>query len=131
MKKHYVVLLCSVALIAGDVITLWLTGAGFIPNVAGGAASGAAIPTPIPPKVFTSLQAATNIRYSGVSPQYPGLWRINVQAPSTVPPGPASVIVTMNDYPSNYGGTNAANGAPGYDQQLTPQNGLIPTIAVK
>ena len=49
MKKHYVVLLCSVALIAGDVITLWLTGAGFIPNVAGGAASGAAIPTPIPP----------------------------------------------------------------------------------
>jgi uncharacterized protein (TIGR03437 family) len=102
-----------------------------IPNVPDGAAPGSAISTPIPPKVFIGLQAATNIQYSGVSPQYPGLWQINVQVPTTVPPGPASTIVTMNDYPSNYGGTNASGGGPGYDQQLTPQNGLIPTIAVK
>jgi len=60
---------------AGDIITLWLTGAGFIPNVADGAAPGAAIPTPIPPKVFIGLQAATNIQYSGVSPNTPACGR--------------------------------------------------------
>ncbi|HLH43434.1 MAG TPA: hypothetical protein VKV74_10635 [Bryobacteraceae bacterium] len=116
----------------GDYITLWLTGAGFIPNVGDGVAPGAAISTPTPPQVFIGLLPATNIQYSGVSPQYPGLWQINVQVPQNVPPGTASVLVNMSAYDlaSNCGGTSAVGG-PGPDQALTPQNNLIPTIVVK
>ena len=80
----------------GNFITLWLTGAGFIPNVpADGTAPGAAIPTPVVPKVFFNGLAASNVQYSGLSPNLPGLWQINVQVPTTVPPGNnISVLVT-------------------------------------
>jgi uncharacterized protein (TIGR03437 family) len=116
----------------GDVITLWLTGAGFIPNLPpDGTAPGGAISTPVQPKVFINGLPATNIQYSGVSPQFPGLWQINVQVPSTTAPGSTiSVLVTMYDYPSNYGGTSGTGG-PGPDRQLTVANALVPTIAVK
>ena len=118
------------AIKAGDTITLWLTGGGFMPNVTEGA-PGAAISTPAPSNVFIGFEATTNIQYSGVSPQYPDLGQINAPVPTTVPPGPASVIVPMNDDPGNCGGANACGGGPGYDQELTPQSGLISTIAVK
>jgi uncharacterized protein (TIGR03437 family) len=118
----------------GSVITLWLTGAGYIPGLPpDGTAPGAPIPTPVQPKVFLNGLSVpgANIQYSGVSPQFPGLWQLNVQIPDNVPPGNnISVLVTMNDYPSNYGGTSAIGG-PGPDQQLTVPNGLVPTIAVK
>jgi uncharacterized protein (TIGR03437 family) len=116
----------------GGIITLWLTGSGFIPGVQDGVAPGAAISTPVLPKVFINGLPATNIQYSGVSPQFPGLWQINVQVPSTTPPGNnIPVLVTMDDYPSNFGGTNVAGGGPGPDQTLTVQNNLVPAIAVK
>ncbi|MBV8845115.1 MAG: hypothetical protein JO307_20095 [Bryobacterales bacterium] len=120
------------AVTRGGIITLWLTGAGFIPNLPpDGVAPGAAISTPVQPKVFMNGLPATNIEYSGVSPQFPGLWQINVQVPNNTAPGPnVSVLVTMYDYPSNYGGTSATGG-PGADQQLTVGNKLVPTIAVK
>jgi hypothetical protein len=37
----------------------------------------------------------------------------------------------MNGYPGHCGGANASGGGPRYDQELSPQNGLISTIAVK
>jgi uncharacterized protein (TIGR03437 family) len=116
----------------GGIVTLWLTGAGFIANLPpDGTAPGGAFSTPVQPKVFMNGLSAPNIQYSGVSPQFPGLWQLNVEVPSTVPPGnTVSVLVTMYDYPSNYGGTSA-NGGPGPDRQLTIPNGLVPTIAVK
>jgi uncharacterized protein (TIGR03437 family) len=113
----------------GNVITLWLTGSGYIPNIMDGVAPGAAISTPTPPQVFINAIPATNIQYSGVSPQYPGLWQLNVTVPSNVPPGnnvPVLVLASPEDYASNCGGSNASVG-PGPDQILSPQ----PTIAVK
>jgi uncharacterized protein (TIGR03437 family) len=114
----------------GDTITLWLTGSGYIPNIMDGVAPGSAISTPTPPQVFINAIQATNIQYSGVSPQYPGLWQINVQVPSNVPPGnnvPVLVLMSPYDLASNCGGTSAVAGGPGPDQILNPQ----PTIAVK
>jgi uncharacterized protein (TIGR03437 family) len=113
----------------GSTITLWLTGSGYIPNIMDGVAPGAAISTPTPPQVFFNAIQATNIEYSGVSPQYPGLWQINVTVPSNVPPGnnvPVLVLGSTSDYASNCGGSSA-NVGPGPDQVLNPQ----PTIAVK
>jgi uncharacterized protein (TIGR03437 family) len=113
----------------GDTITLWLTGSGYIPNIMDGVAPGAAITTPTPPQVFINAIQATNIQYSGVSPQYPGLWQINVQVPSDVPPGdsvPVLVLMSPYDLASNCVGSNA-NIGPGPDQVSASQ----PTIAVK
>ncbi|HEY6344645.1 MAG TPA: hypothetical protein VIY49_24385 [Bryobacteraceae bacterium] len=113
----------------GDTITLWLTGSGDISNVPDGAAPGAAISTPTMPQVFFNAIQATNIQYSGVSPQYPGLWQVNVQVPSNVPPGnnvPVLVLMSPYDLASNCVGSNA-NVGPGADQVSTSQ----PTIAVK
>jgi uncharacterized protein (TIGR03437 family) len=113
----------------GSTITLWLTGSGYIPNIMDGVAPGAAISTPTPPQVFFNAIQATNIQYSGVSPQYPGLWQINVTVPSNVPPGnnvPVLVLGSTSDYASNCVGSNASVG-PGPDQVSTSQ----PTIAVK
>jgi uncharacterized protein (TIGR03437 family) len=113
----------------GSVITLWLTGSGYIPNVGDGVAPGAAISTPTAPQVFFNEIQATNIQYSGVSPQYPGLWQINVTVPSNVPPGsnvPVLALMSPYDLASNCVGTSA-NVGPGPDQVSTSQ----PTIAVK
>ncbi len=114
----------------GSVISLYLTGAGFIPGLPpDGTPPNGAIQTPIPPKVYINGIAA-NVQYSGTSPQFPGEWQINVQIPPETPPGNKIwVLVTMDDYPSNIGGTGT--NPPGPDQSLVPQNGLIPTIAVK
>jgi uncharacterized protein (TIGR03437 family) len=114
----------------GDIVTLWLTGAGFIASLPpDGTSPGGAFPTPVQPKVFINALLATDIQYSGVSPQFPGEWQINVRIPTTVPPGNnMSIVVTMYDYASNYGGTSATGG-PGPDRPLT--GNLVPTIAVK
>jgi len=74
---------------------------------------------------------------SVISPQYPGLWQINVVVPSDTPSStisPISVVVKLDDYNSNIGGTSLPNGAPGPDELLTVSNGgngLITTIYVK
>jgi uncharacterized protein (TIGR03437 family) len=117
----------------GGVITLWLTGAGYIPGLpSSGQPPGAGISTPSVPQVFIGGIAA-KVLYSGTSPQLPGLWQINATVPANVAPGnTVGVIVVMSpyNYPSNWGG-QGANGGPGPDRQLTIANQLIPTIAVK
>jgi uncharacterized protein (TIGR03437 family) len=73
------------------------------------------------------------ILYSGLSPEFPGLWQINIRMPKNgellAPlPGPkVPILVQMRDVPSNIGGTNT----PGVDRQLTVPNDLITTVALK
>ena len=116
---------------AGSTITLWLTGAGYIPGLpADGTRPGGAFNTPVTPQVFICSGTPAVIQYSGTSPDLPGLWQINAVVPANVAPSnTCAVIVTMNNYPSNWGGTSSSIG-PGPDHQLTVANG-VPTIAVK
>ncbi len=118
----------------GGAITLWLTGQGKVNNPPpDGTAPGAFIPTPLTPTVFIQGIQAT-VLSSGLSPQYPGLWQIDVLSPTVPPLLPGNtipVVVLMGDYNSNYGGTVASNGGPGQDQLLQVSNGLITTLAIK
>jgi hypothetical protein len=75
---------------------------------------------------------------SAMSPQYPGLWQVNVRIPANTPPSSASPIpiyieVSLDSVPSNIGGNSQSftNGAPGPDVQLTGANGLLTYIYVK
>ncbi|HEY4364058.1 MAG TPA: hypothetical protein VGN17_24020 [Bryobacteraceae bacterium] len=117
---------------AGNIITLWLTGAGYIPGLpADGTRPGNAFNTPATPQVFfcSSLGTPATVLYSGTSPDLPGLWQINAVVPANTAPNNACfVIVTMNNYPSNYGGTSSSIG-PGPDHQLQGVAGV--TVAVK
>ena len=73
------------------------------------------------------------ILYSGLSPQYPGLWQINIRMPKNgevgapAPGNTVPIIIRMRDVPSNIGGTSSI----GTDQLLQVTNGLITTVATK
>ena len=73
------------------------------------------------------------ILYSGLSPQYPGLWQINIRMPKNgevgapAPGNTIPIIIRMRDVPSNIGGTSSI----GTDQLLQVTNGLITTVATK
>lgn len=118
----------------GNTITLWLTGAGNVPGLpADGTPPNNAFYTPTAPTVLIGPNTAM-VTGSAISPQFPGLWQINVIVPSNTAPSsitPTSVVVLMDDYHSNIGGTNTAQGGPGSDQDLTLANQLITTIYVK
>jgi uncharacterized protein (TIGR03437 family) len=126
----------SVPATAGGIITLWLTGAGYIPNLPpdGTPPGGSAYPQLNPPLVYINGEAAV-VQASQLSPQYPGLWQINVVVPSDTPSStisPISVVVKLDDYQSNIGGgPTLPNGNPGNDVELLGSNGLITTIYVK
>jgi uncharacterized protein (TIGR03437 family) len=119
---------------AGGILTLWLTGSGYVSGLpADGTAPGGTFNTHSTPTVYIGGQPAT-VLASVISPQYPGLWQINVVVPANTPSStiaPVSVVVLLDDYNSNIGGTPGPNGAPGPDQTLTVTNGLITTIYVK
>ena len=70
---------------AGAIIGLWLTGAGNVPGLpADGTAPGGAFYTPVNPVVYINAQVATVVG-SAISPQYPGLWQVNVRVPANTP----------------------------------------------
>jgi uncharacterized protein (TIGR03437 family) len=125
----------SVPVSPGGIIDLWLTGAGYIPNLpADGTAPGTATAfnTPVNPVVHINGQAAQVVG-SAMSSQFPGVWQINAIVPASVAPSSVtqiSVLVQMYDYPSSIGGTGTGT-VPGADQALTVPNGLITTIYVK
>ena len=85
---------------------------------------------------------AENILFSGLDPTFPGSWTINVKVPDTSQGGPppcsaVSIIVTMQDVPSNYG-FDPNNLFNDIQLQAGPKtcpagggNGRITTIAVK
>ena len=125
----------SIPTTAGGTITLWLTGAGYVPGLpADGTAPNGSFNTHATPNVLINGQPA-QVLFSGISPQFPGLWQLNVVVPPGTPSStisPISVVVTLDDYNSNIGGgPSAPSGAPGPDIPLLVGNGLITTIYVK
>jgi uncharacterized protein (TIGR03437 family) len=123
----------------GKVIQLALTGQGLVANPPADGfppPSGVLINTnPLDIHVYLSAAEvpAQNILFSGLDPNYPGSWIINLRIPDVSqngpPPGAAvPIIVTMHDVASNYGfDPNNSNN----DTTLTVPNGRITTIAVK
>jgi uncharacterized protein (TIGR03437 family) len=93
-----------------DYIVLFGTGQGFVPNTpADGAAPGGVYSTPgSKPQVIvnTAFVGDENVTFSGLSPEYPGLWQLNVKIPDTTPPststgGSTLLVVVHRGIPSN------------------------------
>jgi uncharacterized protein (TIGR03437 family) len=126
----------SVPTSVGLEISLWLTGAGFVPNLpADGTAPNGIYSTHATPSVLIQATPA-QVTFSGINPDYPGLWQLNVIVPAGTPPStssPVYVVVSLDDHNSNIGGALVStNGTPpGSDQNLTVPSGLITTIYVK
>ncbi len=121
----------------GKLLTLWLTGYGHLDNAPpDGEAAGRAIDTDVKPVIIiggTYTVPDSKILYSGLSPQFPGLWQINIRMPQngeTGAPAPSNtlpIIVRMRDIPSNIGPTSQL----GLDQFMNVPNGQITTLAFK
>jgi uncharacterized protein (TIGR03437 family) len=104
-----------------DYIVMFGTGQGFIANApADGASPGGAFPTADPkPQVIVNVARVPdeNVAYSGLSPDYPGLWQLNVKIPDSTPPGNTiQVVVVHRGIPSN---------------DTTSPGRIVTTIAVK
>ena len=126
----------------GKVLTLALTGQGLVDNPPpDGVASGTGPLVPTNPgdlRIFLNgkdinTTGGNHVLFSGLDPNYPGSWTINIKIPDISeggpPPGNAvSIIVIQRDVPSNWGfdPSNSNN-----DIQLTVGNGRVTTIAVK
>ncbi len=115
-----------------QILEMFLTGFGNIPGLPpDGTAPGQAISTTGPLTVILNAKPleAKNILYSGVSPEFPGLWQINIRIPDVVSGGPApgynSVVVVYNDRQSNIVGTTTI----GADRQMQPNE--LTSIYVK
>jgi uncharacterized protein (TIGR03437 family) len=125
---------------AGGIIGLWLTGAGYVPNLPpDGVAPGTGKGPQFTPTVLINGEMASVVG-SGISPQFPGVWQVNVVVPLDTPSStitPISVVVKLDDYQSNIGGNTGffSNGSPLPDMYLLAAggggNGLITTIYVK
>jgi uncharacterized protein (TIGR03437 family) len=99
---------------AGSYISIYATGQGFVQ----GAPSDGDIPrsglvqTSVLPKVFinacyvddascTGETGVENVQFSGLSPQFPGVWQINVRIPKNTGGGTqVPLVVVMNNYTS-------------------------------
>jgi uncharacterized protein (TIGR03437 family) len=128
-----------------QVLTLWLTGFGHLDNAPpDGQAAGAAIETALKPVITiggTYRVPPSKLLYSGLSPQFPGLWQINIRMPKNgeagapVPGLRVPILLQMDDVPSNIGGQGVSlingNWVVNPDRQLTVPSGLITTVATK
>jgi uncharacterized protein (TIGR03437 family) len=99
---------------AGSYISIYATGQGFVQ----GAPSDGDIPrsglvqTSALPKVWinacyvddascTGETGLENVQFSGLSPQFPGVWQINVRIPKNTGPGAqVPLVIVMNNYTS-------------------------------
>jgi len=96
--------------LAGDVITLYGTGQGFVDGApADGDVPNKALPSARPPTVFIGTEFVTgaDILYAGLAPTLVGVWQINVRIPKdqiTLPGNPTQVVVFQNSVPSGGGG---------------------------
>ncbi|MBK5294207.1 MAG: hypothetical protein JJE04_21325, partial [Acidobacteriia bacterium] len=86
----------------GEVIQLFGTGPGFIPNAPpDGSLAEGLTPTQGNPRVFIQSREVS-VAYSGLAPGLVGVWQVNVTIPDqTAPNDAALVVLTMNDIPSN------------------------------
>lgn len=113
---------------AGAYISIYATGQGFVQGAPpdGDIPRGGLVKTSALPHVWinacdvddsscTQEAGVENVQFSGLAPQFPGVWQINVRIPkNTGPGGQVPVLVRMNNYASQSAST-----------------GYQPTIAVK
>jgi uncharacterized protein (TIGR03437 family) len=88
---------------AGSVVTMYGTGQGLVSGMPpDGAPAHGLIETSQTPSVFmnSGYVSPGNVLYSGLAPEFVGLWQINVKIPSDVPPGAVIVFIS-------YGGINS------------------------
>ncbi len=93
--------------VRGSTVIFCLTGQGNVPGAGPDGAAPPVIPTPQSPVVLTSMGGgqlpASAVTYSGLGCGYPGLWQINLKVPTTQAPGVSTIVITLNDVPSNTG----------------------------
>jgi uncharacterized protein (TIGR03437 family) len=113
---------------AGSYISIYATGQGFVQGAPadGDIPRGGLVSTSALPHVFinacdvddaacTGETGAENVQFSGLSPQFPGVWQINVRIPKNTGPGAqVPLLIRMND---------------AYSQGVA--GGYVTTIAVK
>jgi uncharacterized protein (TIGR03437 family) len=114
---------------AGSYISIYATGQGFVQGAPpdGDIPRAGLVQTSALPGVFinacyvddascTGEKGIENVQFSGLSPQFPGLWQINVRIPKNTGPGAqVPLFIVMNNYYSQTG----------------PTAGYVTTIAVK
>jgi uncharacterized protein (TIGR03437 family) len=79
-----------------EVIQLYLTGQGFIPNApADGEAPSGLVTTPDRPRVWIEPDYVPDdyVQFSGLAPGFTGLWQINVKLPDRTAPGNRKIFV--------------------------------------
>ena len=85
----------SIPALRGETIVIYLAGLGAVsPPVADGARPGGLSRSNSVLAVYFGGTAAdaSNISYQGLTPQYPGLYQINVKIPANAPPGAAVAL---------------------------------------
>lgn len=88
----------------GDVVQVFATGLGATNPVV---ASGVGAPTsPALAKVVAAVTATVGgqpapVQFAGLTPTFVGLYQVNVQIPSGLPPGPAALVLNVGGVPSN------------------------------
>jgi len=77
----------------GTVISIYATGQGYVPNAPPDGSAPGAVPSPAALTVLINAvdvngygEAGQHIEYSGLQPQFPSLWQINVLIPQGVTP---------------------------------------------
>jgi uncharacterized protein (TIGR03437 family) len=91
----------------GDVITLYLTGAGAVsPSIANGAAPAAGtaaanLPVPQQPAQVTVGGVSAQIQFIGIPTGLAGITQVNFQVPANAPAGAQQVIVKIGGVASN------------------------------
>src|SRR5262249_45037784 len=89
---------------AGDVAQVFATGLGVTnPTVQSGRAAPSAEPLA---RVVGEVTATIGgrpaaVQFAGLAPGFVGLYQVNVQIPSGLPPGPASLVLSVGGIPSN------------------------------
>jgi uncharacterized protein (TIGR03437 family) len=99
---------------AGSYISIYATGQGFVQGAPpdGDIPRGGLVSTSVVPHVFinacdvaesscTHETGVDTVSFSGLSPQFPGVWQINVRIPKSTGPGAqVPLLIVMNNYAS-------------------------------
>jgi uncharacterized protein (TIGR03437 family) len=123
----------------GSTITIWMNGYGHLDNAPDdGVPAGRAFETDVKPFIYVCAYQVPpeKVSYSGLSPQFPGLWQINFELPKTgdknapVPGPKIPIIVTMREIPSNVIGVDGGLFLT-TDRYVPINDSAITTIAIK